>query len=195
MGLPIREEAYRMRHLELTARLLLALVFLAAVVGKLRTRSDFADFVATVGRFGVPARWTRPVAATAVAAEAAVVVLLVTPGAAPAGLALAVVLLATLTAALVATLRRGERPACRCFGAGDTPIGRRHVLRNLALGAVALLGLAAALGGDGGSPSTAAVLLATGVALPLAAVVIRLDDLVALFASAPTRPTRPAGRP
>ncbi|MGB2570721.1 MauE/DoxX family redox-associated membrane protein [Micromonospora citrea] len=184
-----------MRHLELTARLLLALVFLAAVVGKLRTRSDFADFVATVGRFGVPARWTRPVAGTAVAAEAAVVVLLVTPGAAQAGPALAVVLLAVLTAALVATLRRGERPACRCFGAADTPIGRRHVLRNLALGAVALLGLAVGLGGDGGSPSAAGILLAAGVALPLAAVVVRLDDLVALFASAPSRPTRPAGRP
>ncbi|SCG65813.1 Methylamine utilisation protein MauE [Micromonospora halophytica] len=185
-----------MRHLELTARLLLALVFLAAVVGKLRTRSDFADFVATVGRFGVPARWTRPVARAAVAAEAAVVVLLVTPGAAPAGSALAVALLGVLTAALVAALRRGERPACRCFGAGDTPIGRRHVLRNLALGAVALLGLAAGLNGGGGSPSSsAAVLLAAGVALPLAAVVVRLDDLVALFAPAPSRPTRPAGRP
>ncbi|MEV4202808.1 MauE/DoxX family redox-associated membrane protein [Micromonospora globbae] len=183
-----------MRATELAARLLLALVFLAAVVGKLRTRAAFAGFVVSVGQFGVPARWTRPVARLAVAAEAAVVVLLAVGRTAPAGLLLAAGLLAVLTAAVVGALRRGARPACRCFGSADAPVGPRHVARNVALAAVAVLGL---LGGAvaGPSLSPAAALLAAGVAVPLAAVAVRLDDLVALFAPTPSRTTRPAGRP
>ncbi|WP_433269315.1 MauE/DoxX family redox-associated membrane protein [Micromonospora vinacea] len=182
-----------MRALELTARLLLALVFLAAVVGKLRTRAGYAAFVASVGQFGVPAHWTAPAARVAVAAEAAVVVLLAVSRTVPAGLVLAVGLLGVLTAAMVLALRRGARPACRCFGAADAPIGARHVGRNLALLTVALLGL---LGRAAAGPplSASAALVAVGVAVPLAAVVIRLDDLVALFAPTPSRPTRPAGR-
>ncbi|MEU1589964.1 MauE/DoxX family redox-associated membrane protein [Micromonospora sp. NPDC005710] len=183
-----------MRALELTARLLLALVFLAAVIGKLRTRAGWAAFVASVGQFGVPTRWTGPAARVAVAAEAAVVVLLAVSRTVPAGLVLAVGLLGVLTAAMVGALRRGARPACRCFGAADAPIGARHVGRNLALLTVALLGLLGWATAAGPPPSASAVLVAVGVAVPLAAVVIRLDDLVALFAPTSSRPTRPVGR-
>ncbi|SIR76159.1 MauE/DoxX family redox-associated membrane protein [Micromonospora avicenniae] len=182
-----------MRAVELAARLLLALVFVAAVVGKLRTRAGFAEFVGSVGQFGVPARWASPVARLAVAAEAAVVALLAVPATAPAGLVLAAGLLGVLTAAIVGALRRGARPACRCFGAADAPIGPRHVARNLALTVVALLGLSG-WATAGPSLPPAAALLAAGVAVPLAAVVVRLDDLVALFAPASPRATRPAGR-
>ncbi|WP_410821479.1 MauE/DoxX family redox-associated membrane protein [Micromonospora sp. 050-3] len=183
-----------MRALELTARLLLALVFLAAVIGKLRTRAGYAAFVASVGQFGVPARWTAPAARVAVAAEASVVVLLAVSRTVPAGLVLAVGLLGVLTAAMVGALRRGARPACRCFGAADAPIGARHVGRNLALVTVALLGLLGGAAAAGPPLSASAALVAVGVAVPLAAVVVRLDDLVALFAPTPSRPTRPAGR-
>ncbi|MET7962628.1 MauE/DoxX family redox-associated membrane protein [Micromonospora zamorensis] len=183
-----------MRALELTARLLLALVFLAAVVGKLRTQAGFAAFVGSVGQFGVPDRWTVPAARVAVAAEAAVVVLLAAPRTVPVGLVLAVGLLGVLTAAIVGALRRGARPACRCFGAADAPVGPRHVGRNIALAAVALLGLLGWATATGPPPSASAVLVAVGVAVPLAAVVVRLDDLVALFAPTPSRPSRPAGR-
>ncbi|TDC28312.1 methylamine utilization protein MauE, partial [Micromonospora sp. 15K316] len=170
-----------MRAVELAARLLLALVFLAAVVGKLRTRAGFAGFVGSVNQFGVPKRWAYPVARLAVATEAAVVVLLAVRVTAPAGLLLAAGLLGVLTGAIVGALRRGARPACRCFGAADAPIGRRHVVRNLALTVAALLGLLGwATAGPVLPPSAA--LLAAGVAVPLAAVVVRLDDLVALFA-------------
>ncbi|MEH0972088.1 MauE/DoxX family redox-associated membrane protein [Micromonospora sp. CPCC 205546] len=185
-----------MRAVELGARILLALVFLAAVLGKLRTRAGFEGFVASVGQFGVPPGWVGPVARSAVAAEAAVVVLLAVPSTVPAGLLLAAGLLGVLTVAIAAALRRGARPACRCFGAADAPIGPRHVARNLTLAAVALLGLlGGAVAGASPSPSPATVLLAAGLAVPLAAVVVRLDDLVALFAPHPSsRPTRPAGR-
>ncbi|MGV9212717.1 MauE/DoxX family redox-associated membrane protein [Micromonospora sp. RB23] len=183
-----------MRALELTARLLLALVFLAAVVGKLRTRAGFAEFVGSVGQFGVPTRWTGPVARLAVAVEAAVVLLVAVARTAPLGLLLAAGLLGVLTAAIVSALRRDARPACRCFGAADTPIGARHVTRNVLLFAVALLGLLGWATATGPPPSAPTVLLAVGVAVPLAAVVVRLDDLVALFASTPSRPSRPVGR-
>ncbi|MGW5559222.1 MauE/DoxX family redox-associated membrane protein [Micromonospora sp. NPDC003944] len=182
-----------MRALELTARLLLALVFVVAVVGKLRTRAGFAEFVASVRQFGVPARWAPPAARVAVATEAAVVVLLAVGRTVPAGLLLATGLLGVLTAAIVGALRRGARPACRCFGAGDAPIGARHVVRNLALTTVALLGLLGWATASG-PPSAPTVLLAVGVAVPLAAVVVRLDDVVALFAPTPSRAPRPARR-
>ncbi|MET8201102.1 MauE/DoxX family redox-associated membrane protein [Micromonospora taraxaci] len=183
-----------MRALELTARLLLALVFLAAVVGKLRTQAGFSAFVGSVGQFGVPDRWTAPAARVAVAAEAAVVVLLAVPRTVPVGLVLAVGLLGVLTAAIVGALRRGARPACRCFGAADAPVGPRHVGRNLALATVALLGLLGWATATGPPLSASDVLVAVGVAVPLAAVVVRLDDLVALFAPTSSRPARPAGR-
>ncbi|MEV4659927.1 MauE/DoxX family redox-associated membrane protein [Micromonospora sp. NPDC049301] len=184
-----------MRVLELTARLLLALVFLVAVVGKLRTRAGFAEFVGSVGQFGVPSRWVPAAARVAVAAEAGVVVLLAVPRTVPAGLLLAAGLLGVLTAAIVGALRRGARPACRCFGAGDAPVGARHVGRNLALAAVALLGLLGWATATGPPPSAPEVLFAVGVAVPLTAVVVRLDDLVTLFAPTPSRASRPAGRP
>ncbi|MFF4812047.1 MauE/DoxX family redox-associated membrane protein [Micromonospora chersina] len=182
-----------MRAVELAVRLLLALVFLTAVVGKLRTRAGFAGFVGAVGQFGVPARFAGPVARLAVATEAAVVLLLALPGTAPAGLLLAAGLLGVLTAAIVGALRRGARPACRCFGAGDAPIGARHVARNVALAAAALLGLLAGATG-GPPPGPAGLLVAAGLAVPLAVLVVRLDDLVALFAPSPPRSARPAGR-
>ncbi|MFG1882947.1 MauE/DoxX family redox-associated membrane protein [Micromonospora sp. NPDC049102] len=185
-----------MRALELTARLLLALVFVVAVIGKLRSRTVFAEFVGSVRQFGVPARWAPSTAHVAVAVEAAVVILLAVPRTVPAGLLLAAGLLGVLTAAIVGALRRGARPACRCFGAGDAPVGGRHVARNLALATVALLGLLGwATGtGTGPPPSAPTVLFAVGVAVPLAAVVIRLDDLVALFTPSPSRAPRPARR-
>ncbi|MEU8423886.1 MauE/DoxX family redox-associated membrane protein [Micromonospora sp. NPDC048835] len=183
-----------MRALELTARLLLALVFAVAVIGKLRTRAGFAEFVGSVRQFGVPARWASPTARVAVAAEAAVVVLLAVSRTVPAGLLIAAGLLGVLTAAMVVALRRGARPACRCFGAGDAPIGGRHVVRNVALATVALLGLLGWATGSGPPPSAPTVLFAVGVAVPLAAVVVRLDDLVALFAPTRSRAPRPVRR-
>ena len=50
----------------------------------------------------------------------------------------AILLLAVFTVLIVSKLRRGEHPPCACFGAWSaTPIGPRHVLRNLVLIAVA----------------------------------------------------------
>ncbi|MFB9236646.1 MauE/DoxX family redox-associated membrane protein [Plantactinospora siamensis] len=185
-----------MRYVELTGRLLLALVFLAAVVGKLRSRAAFAGFVGSVEAFGLlPRRRVRPVAGLAVAVEAAVVPLLAVPAAAPAGYAAAAALLAVLTGAILAALRRGRRPACHCFGTAGAPIGPRHVVRNVLLFLVAAAGLAASPMAGAGPPAGAAGrLLALAAAAPLAALVVRLDDLAALFAPAPSAPARPPYR-
>jgi ABC-type multidrug transport system fused ATPase/permease subunit len=72
--------------LDLFARVLLAVVFLAAVVGKSRSRQGFAEFRDSVAE--IAPRWlpgpARPVAVAVVAGEAATVVLL-TSGAASTG--------------------------------------------------------------------------------------------------------------
>ena len=180
-----------MRYVELVGRSLLALVFLVAVVGKLRGRAAFAEFAGSVAQFGLlPTGWVGPAARAAVAVEALVVVLLPLPVTALAGYLLATGLLGVLTGAMLAAVRRGRRPVCRCFGTGGTAIGARHVVRNALLAAVAVAGLVLSLAASG-PPRLAAGLLAVVAAVPLAALVVRLDDLVDLFASHPSTP-RPA---
>jgi hypothetical protein len=92
-------------------------------------------------------------------------------------------LLGVLTAGVVLVVRRRLVVRCRCFGAGRTRIGRRHVVRNLLLLLVGGLGLVAALS-PGTAPSTdaAGVLLAVGAAVLLASFVFHFDDLVELWA-------------
>lgn len=52
----------------------------------------------------------------------------------------AIALLATFTALIVARLREGNRPPCACFGAWSaTPLGLGHVGRNAALIAAAVV--------------------------------------------------------
>jgi uncharacterized membrane protein YphA (DoxX/SURF4 family) len=57
--------------------------------------------------------------------------------------AVALVLLAAFTALIVVRLAQGRHPPCACFGAWSaTPIGPMHVVRNVALMALAVLALA-----------------------------------------------------
>jgi uncharacterized membrane protein YphA (DoxX/SURF4 family) len=57
--------------------------------------------------------------------------------------AIALVLLSAFTALIVNQLRQGLHPPCACFGAWSaSPIGRRHLIRNaflLALAAIAMI--------------------------------------------------------
>ncbi|SCG59630.1 Methylamine utilisation protein MauE [Micromonospora echinaurantiaca] len=187
-----------MRYVEVAGRLTLALVFLAAVVGKVRGRAAFAEFARSVDQFGLlPRAWATAAAYLAVAAEAAVVGLLAVPATVRAGYAVATGLLGVLSAAIVAAVRRGRRPACRCFGAGGAPLGARHVLRNAVLLAVAGFGWAVLALAPPEPLRPAGLLLGLAAAVPVAALVIRFDDLAALFAPTPSRrsPAAPvAGR-
>jgi hypothetical protein len=121
---------------------------------------------------------TRPAALLVVLGEAAVVPLLALP--APAahrtGLALAAALLGAFAAAIALSLRRGSRTPCRCFGASATPLGPRHVVRNLLLTAGAAAGAVAPASTAGLHPG--GVLSAVFAGLLLGLLVTVLDDLI-----------------
>jgi hypothetical protein len=177
------------------ASVLCGLVLLVSAVSKVRTRKDYAEFVASVPAFGIPERWTRWFAAATVVAEFGITALLL-PGAgfaaagagrwvAGAGLVLAVGLFGVLTVAVWRAVARRSGAVCRCFGPARAVLARRHVVRN------ALLLLAAAVGA---LPATAADSVASaGLAAAVGAVgavlVIRFDDLAELFAG-PVTSTR-----
>jgi hypothetical protein len=162
----------RLSYLLLTSQLVTAGVFALAVVGKLRAPQAF---VASLADFGLQ-RARRPVAYAVIAAEAAVVplVLLV----APAGLALGALLLLAFAGTIAVTLNRGARPTCRCFGAKSAPLRGAHVARNLVLAALAVAGLFAGEHAFAGAPLAVGAILAAVALLVLAT----FDDLVEVLA-------------
>jgi hypothetical protein len=159
-------------------------VFAVSSWSKLRGR---AAFVASLEAMRlVPARLVRPVAAAVSGAEAVVAVGLLVGlwhrGVALVALAAAGPLLAVLTAGIVVLLRRGTVAHCACFGGAGQLLRRAHVVRNglllLVVGAAAALVVAT---GPAGPAATALGAFAGGVG---ALLLIRLDELVDLFAPA-----------
>ncbi len=131
-----------MTELEALARLVLAGIFVVSAVAKLRDRSGSLD---AVRAFGVPGALATPVAAGLPVAELACAALLVLPDpAATTGALASLALLLAFTAAIVANLLRGLRPACHCFGSiGDEgEIGWGTVARNAAFAVLAVVALA-----------------------------------------------------
>lgn len=121
----------------LIARLLLALVFLVAGVGKL---ADHAQFRRALVAFGVPARVSAPLGWLLPLAELAVAVALVPTATAWWGALGALALLAVFVAAIGLNLGRGRKPECRCFGQlHSAPVGRQTLARNGVLCAAAAL--------------------------------------------------------
>ena len=105
-----------------------------------------------------------------------------TQSVAAAALAAATVLLAVLTGGIVLALRRGSRASCACFGAAERPLSRRHLVRNGLLILIAAGGVAVVDHVPRDAAQLPAVLLAGSVGAVVALVLIRLDDLVELFA-------------
>lgn len=177
-----------MAYVTVGAMVLCGLVLLVSSVSKVRGGTDYAEFVASVPAFGIPARWARLFAAATVASEVVITalllpatVMLVVGGnrwLAVVGLVLAAGLFGVLTAAVWRAVARRTGAVCRCFGPAATVLGHRHVVRNALLLLVALLGLATPV--DSVDPLAAAV-AATAGALG-AVLVIRFDDLAELFA-------------
>jgi uncharacterized membrane protein YphA (DoxX/SURF4 family) len=173
-----------MDYVVLGCRCMVGLVFLASVVSKLRGRESYAGFVAAAARLGpgwlvswVPAG---VLAGGVIAAEVAVPVLLVLPGAAWTGFLLAGVLTVGFALAVVAALRRGDRAPCNCFGVSSRPVGGVHLVRNVVLAAAAGLGLA--VGAAASGPTEPAGVVAAVVAgAVVAAVVVTADDVAELF--------------
>ncbi|MEV6398955.1 MauE/DoxX family redox-associated membrane protein [Streptomyces sp. NPDC051907] len=176
-----------MIYLLFACRVLLVGVFLVAVAGKLRGRAAFDEFAASIRAMRLlPRRLAAPAAAAVAATEAAVVVLLAWPAAVPAGFALAAALLIVFTAGIALALRRGRREPCRCFGASAAPLGPVHVVRNLFLALAAAAGLVLSLAeGAHWPPNAGAGALALTAGVIGVLLVVRLDDLTALFTTSP----------
>lgn len=173
-----------MAYVEVFGRCLIGLVFVASAWSKRPVNGQFKQFSDSLAAMRLlPARFVVPVAAGVVALEAAVVLLLLLPLAAF-GFALAILLLAGFAGAIFLVLRRGVQASCRCFGgSGAAPFRRHHIVRNVALIAVAGAGLVAALAAP--AISWEAVALGAMPGAVVALLVTRLDDLVELFAPAP----------
>ncbi|TWP51201.1 hypothetical protein FKR81_16415 [Lentzea tibetensis] len=159
------------------AQCLVALVFAVSAAGKVL---GFKAFTKTVADLRVVPRGLVPAAAAGVVAAEVVTVPLVLV-ARSAGLLLAGIALLVFAAVAELTARRGISTACNCFGATSSrPLGRVHAVRNLALAAVAVVGFAA---GASGPIETGAVVLAVMAAGVAAIPIIKLDDIVDLFAT------------
>lgn len=163
-----------MEYLRAAAAALIAVVFAASATAKLRDLRGFARSVPAL--VPMPAKWVTPVSVGVVVLElASALLVLVT---AVAGFVLASALLLAFTVAIAASLRRGRRAPCRCFGATETPIGPRHLVRNAVLICSAVLG---ALAPEPLPPvAGAAVAFAAGVVA--AVLVVAMDDIAVVFA-------------
>ncbi|MCG5221011.1 MauE/DoxX family redox-associated membrane protein [Streptosporangium soli] len=159
-------------------------VFLFSVVGKIRTRHAYDEFVSSVVAMrALPRSWTRSAAIATIAAEAAAVALLAIPATVPAGFLLAAGLLTIFTVAISNAVRHGRRAPCRCFGASTTPLGRVHMVRNLVLLSACLAGLTAIWRETWAAPHLGGLVISLGAAAIIVLLVVRLDDLVGLFGS------------
>jgi Methylamine utilisation protein MauE len=168
-----------MEEIRLGCACLIGVVFAVSAGGKLR---DFDGFARSVPALA-PVRpgLVRPLAVTTTVLEGLVPVLLVTASAAPYGFGLSAVLLAVFTAAITVALRRGRRATCRCFGPSSAPLGRRHLVRNGVLLAVAVLGGLS----PGGLPPAGGIALAAFAGLVGAILIFSVDDLAALLVRSP----------
>jgi len=174
----------------LTLGYAVAMVFLAAALGKLRDRSSLAEVTALAKGAGVPARLTRHAGAALVAAELVAATLLVLPPTGGPGAAAAALLMAVLTWGAWRAGRQPDPPACRCFGGTAVTVGRRHVVRNAVLTvAAATCGLIGA--GTVTAPQRAGAVVA---AFLLATAVVHLDTFLFLGGLGPTAATPDKGK-
>ncbi|HEX5595853.1 MAG TPA: MauE/DoxX family redox-associated membrane protein [Micromonosporaceae bacterium] len=171
-----------MRYLDVACRLVLATVFIVAAFTKVSGKGGWVAFVRSLRQLDqVPVSLVQPVAVAVVVVEALVVVLLLAPVrlAGSVGFALAGALLLTFTVVIGRALSRGNRAPCRCFGASNTPLGLPHVVRNLMLVCVVLLGLAGA--SAYGTLDVPYALLAGAVGLVAGILITAFEDIVALI--------------
>lgn len=164
---------------------LLLFTFATATVAKLSGRHGlrlFADSLTETEL--VPARTALSAAAGVVAAEATTAGLLLLPTTRGLGFGAAVLVLTTLTVGILRVLKRRASAVCRCFGTTPRRLGPRHVVRNVVLIAVAIVGFATTSISASRTLDVHYLALVTGVALALP--LIMLDDVIEL-----ARPPRP----
>ncbi len=173
-----------MQYLDIACRLLIGTVFAVAAVSKVSGRAAFDAFRISLRQMGViPAGWADRAARVTPIVETAAVVLIALPwrGTVAAGFTVAAGLLTVFAVAIGVVVHRGERVACRCFGASAAPLTRRHIARNVALIAMCAVGVVGVVS-PSGSVRLAGALVAGFAGLVAGTLVTVLDDIVALFA-------------
>ncbi|WP_324608017.1 MauE/DoxX family redox-associated membrane protein [Streptomyces sp. NRRL S-455] len=175
---------------------LVGMVFLTSALSKVLGKGAFGAFTASLGEMRLlPPALTRPAALCVLIAETAVCGLLAVPSALATriGFTVAALLLTAFTVGVSLVVRRGVGASCRCFGTSATPLGARHVVRNVLLTAVAATGAATGTTAAAAHPGGTAVAVAGG--LLLGGLVAVLDDLFALFTSVDKGPGNRPGPP
>jgi uncharacterized membrane protein YphA (DoxX/SURF4 family)/peroxiredoxin len=155
-----------MGTIALGLRLVLAVVFVTAGVGKLL---DLEGSRRAVGEFGVPERAARIAGLLLPLAELATAVALVFRPSARWGALAAFILLVMFIAGIARALSRGEQPDCHCFGQiHSAPASRITLARNALLAAFAIVVVAYGSGpavDTWVSARSAAVLVAVAVGI------------------------------
>ncbi|MEU6064886.1 MauE/DoxX family redox-associated membrane protein [Streptomyces sp. NPDC047082] len=188
-----------MPYAESAVRVLIATVFLAAAVGKVRSRRSFAAFTASLGRLDVlPGAVTRATAVAVVVAEWLVCSLVLMPWTrlAGVGLALAAALLVVFSITITCVVARGTRAVCRCFGSGSRdPLGVRHIVRNVLLAGVAACAAGMSLLREAAPVEPWALALSALAGLLVGGCVAAFDMIVELFRPVRPAPSPPSGSP
>ena len=158
-----------MSTVELAIRVVLAIVFVTAGVGKLLDQTGSRQ---SMREFGVSERLAGPAALLLPLAELAVATALILRPSAQLGAVAALALLLVFAAGIGNAMRQGLQPDCNCFGQiHSAPAGRSTLVRNGIFSALAIFLLAAGSGpalDDWLSARSAAELVAV-VAVPVAA--------------------------
>src|SRR5262245_30080894 len=131
----------RRRHVDtlvgsilLTARLLLAGIFLVAAVAKL---ADWRGSVRALSDFEIPPPLVPTIAIALPVTELVVAAILIPRPTAWWGALGALLLYAMFIVAIVNQLAHGRRPDCHCFGQlHSAPVGQSTVIRNALLAAI-----------------------------------------------------------
>lgn len=163
-------------------RATLAVVFVAAVIGKVRGREAFRAFLLSLGETGViPSFLVIPLGTGITLLESVSAILLLLPNQAETGLLLASATLAVLTAGVVAVVTKRRSVTCNCFGAQGSVLALRHVVRNGTLLSMSVLGFFAFVG----SPEMDGMaLLALFAGLLLGICIVNWDDVAFVIAGA-----------
>lgn len=171
-----------MSYLLTAFRVLLFVVFAASAWSKVRDRSALAELAGTLAAIRL-IRSGRAAAIALLIAEAVTAAMLALPWLpSVAAFGAATALLCALSAGVGVVLRQRSRVTCRCFGASRSPLGRWHLVRNLALLGVAAIGLFVNEG-TGGHPG--GLMIAGSAGALLGALVINAEEIVALFRPSP----------
>lgn len=174
----------RMPYTVIACRSALVLVFGVAVLGKVSGPRAFAEFEDMLRAMRlVPARLRRPTAVIVIGLESAVPVVLLAGTAVRIGFLGAAVLMALFVGGTAVVIRRRTPVSCRCFGPGGGRLGYPHLVRDGLIAAIATVGLIGAWIDPGPAEHPGGIAVGVLAGLTAAALLVRFDELVDLFAA------------